>query len=147
MKQKWWDRHSAAQAVKPPSKNTVIKKSVWFYQTTSFWHILFHARMNKKRVSDHLQLALWNKMIKLRRQFVQNDETWKRKFLSKLTMANRLYVNVNWETTFLLLWREELNTIFFFVIVNACSNISDTIPASFDMISIKISQFCKFNRS
>ena len=39
--------------------------------------------------------------------------------------------------------------LIFFLIVNAnaCSNISVTIPASFDTISTKISQFCNFNRS
>ena len=57
-------------------------------------------------------------------------------------MAIKLYVNVNWETTFLPLWREELNKIFFFVNANAYSNISISKPASFDTISTKIAQFC-----
>ena len=82
-------------------------------------------------------------MIKLRRQFVQNDDT-RKKIVSKLTMAIKLCVNVNWETTFLPLWREELNKLFFFVNVNAYSNISVSKSASFDTISTKISQFCSF---
>ena len=55
-------------------------------------------------------------------------------------MDIRLYVNVNWETTFLSLW-EELNKIFFFVNVNACSNISVTIPASFDTFQQRYPSF------
>ena len=68
----------------------------------------------------------------------------KKKKKKKIASAIRLYVNVNWETTFLPLWREEMNKIFFFVNVNAYSNISNTKPASFDTISTKISQFCSF---
>ena len=68
----------------------------------------------------------------------------KKKNVSKLTTAIKLYVNINWETTFLPLWREEMNKLFFFVNVNAYSNISVSKPASFDTISTKISQFCSF---
>ena len=45
----------------------------------SFWHVLFHATVNEKCVPDHLRLTFWNEMIKLRRQFVQNDDTRKKK--------------------------------------------------------------------
>ena len=57
-------------SVKPPSKNIVIETSIWFYQTTSFLHVLFHARVNEKHVRDHLLITIWNEMIKLRRQLV-----------------------------------------------------------------------------
>ena len=50
----------------------------------SFWHVLFHARVNEKRFPDHLRFAFWNKMIKLRRQFVQNHDTRKKKLFQNL---------------------------------------------------------------
>ena len=53
-----------------------------------------YTRVNEKRVSDHLRFAFGNEMIKLRRQFLQHDDTRKTND-SKLTTAIRLYVNVN----------------------------------------------------
>ena len=102
------------------------------HQTTSFWQVLFHARVNEKRVPDHLRFAFWNETIKTTKTICAEWRYTKTHFVLKLTIAIRLYVNVSWETTFLSLWREELNNIFFFVNVNACNNITVTIPASFD---------------
>ena len=50
----------------------------------SFWHVLFHARVNEKRVPDHMQFAIWNEVIKLRRQFVQNEDTRKQNLFQNL---------------------------------------------------------------
>ena len=115
-----------------------LRTSLWFYQTSRSGTFFFHARVNEKRVPDHLRFAFLNEMIKLRRQFVRMKIHEKKQQIdSKLTTAIKLYVNVNWETTFLPLWREELNKIFF--LVN--SNISVSKPASFNK-DIPILQFC-----
>ena len=78
------------------------------------------------------------------RMTIHEKKKKKKKNVSKLSTAIKLYVNVSWETTLLPLWREELNKLFFFVNVNAYSNISVSKPAPFDTISTKISQFCSF---
>ena len=145
MKWKWWDRHSNALDVKPPSANTLIKPSLWFYQTTSFWHVLFHARVNYKSRSGPLAVRILKLKDSTTKTICAQLRYTKKYFVSKLTTVNRLHVN--WETTFLPLWREELNKTLFFVNVNACSNISFTIPVSFDTTSTKISQFCDFDRN
>ena len=54
----------------------------------SFWHVLSHAGVNEKTRSRPLAVR------KLRRQFVQNDDT-RKKNVSKLTTAIKLYVNVS----------------------------------------------------
>ena len=57
----------------------------------SFWHVLFHARVNEKRVPDQLRFAFWNEMIKLRRQFVQNDDTHTKKKKKKKKKCFKTY--------------------------------------------------------
>ena len=133
-----WNRNveTGTQLPKPPSKNIFMSLS-----NQSFWHVLFHVRVNEKRVPDHLRFAFWNKWLNYEDNLCRIT-IHEKIIVSKLTMAIKLYVNVNWETTFLPLWREELNKIFFFMNVNAYSNINISNPASFDTISTKIAQFC-----
>ena len=138
-----WNRNGETGTQLPKLLSFHLRTSLWFYQTSHSGTFCFTPVWMKKRVPDHLRFVFWNEMIKLRRQFVQNDDT-RKKIVSKLSTAIKLYVNVNWETTFLPLWREELNKLFFFVNVNAYSNISVSKPASFDTVSTKISQFCSF---
>ena len=108
-----WNRNGESGTQLPKLLSFHLRTSLWFYQTSHSGTFCFTPGWMKKRVPDHLRFVIWNEMIKLRRQFVQNDDT-RKKIVSKLTTAIKLYVNVNWETTFLPLWREELNKRFSF---------------------------------
>ena len=66
----------------------------------------------------------------------------KKKIVSKLTMAIKLYVNISQLRNHVSAALKRGNKIFFFVNVNALSNINISNPASFDTISTKIAQFC-----
>ena len=98
----------------------------------------------KKRVPDHLRFVFWNEMIKLRRQFVQNDDTRKNKLFQNLQRLLSCTLMSTEKPRFCRFEERNWINVSFFVNVNAYSNISVSKPASFDTISTKISQFCNF---
>ena len=61
-------------------------------------------------------------MIKLRMQFVQNDDTWKTNLFQKLRRLLGCTLTSTEKPRFCRFEESELNKIFFFVNINACSN-------------------------
>ena len=113
----------------------------------SFWHVLFHAGVNeKKRVPDHLRFVFWNEMIKLRKQFVQNDDTRKINLFQNLQRLLSCTLMSTEKPRFCRFEERNWINFSFFVNVYAYSYISVSKSASFDTISTKISQFCSFAR-
>ena len=139
-----WNRNGKTGTQLPKLLSFHLRTSLWFYQTSHSGTFCFTPGWMKKRVPDYLRFVFWNEMIKLPRQFVQNDDTRKINLfqnLQRLLSCTLMSAEKPRSCRF-----EERNWInfSFFVNANACSNISVSKPASFDTISTKISQFCSF---
>ena len=72
-----WNRDGETGTQLPELLSFHLRTSLWFYQTSHSGTFCFTPGWMKKRVPDHLRFVFWNEMIKLRRQFVQNDDTRK----------------------------------------------------------------------
>ena len=121
-----------------------LRTSLWFYQTSHSGTFCFTPGWMKKRVPDYLRFVFWNEMIKLRRQFVQNDDARKTILFQNLQRLLSCTLMSTEKPRFCHFEERNGINVSFFVNVNAYSYISLSKPASFDTISTKISQFCSF---
>ena len=139
-----WNRNGETGTQLPELLSFHLRTSLWFYQTRHSGTFCFTPGWMKKRVLDHLRFVFWNEMIKLRRQFVQNDDTRKKKLFQNLQRLLSCTLMSTEKPRFCRFEERNWINFSFFVNVNAYSYISVSKPASFDTISTKISQFCSF---